>query len=422
MPGIWKEAVSRPIPKVSPPKAIETDLRPISLTCVISKELETHVVSWLWELLKPLLDPLQFGAIPNCSTVHALVEICNEWFSKTDDSRKRNFIQALLVDYSKAFDRINPNILIQKLIAMDVPPFLSRWIGNFLSDRKQKVKVGNALSEEVDVWGTVPQGTKLGVFLFLMMINDLKTDVPTYKYVDDTTMYQISNNPKDTKLQEAADEIVRWSSMNDMKINAKKTKEMVISFNNIKPDVPHITIQGTQLERVNSVKLLGVHLANDLTWGCHIDYVVGRAQSKMFCLNMLRRSKLSPKDIMGVFCSKIRPILEYAAPVWHGGLTEEQSEALENIQVRACKIALPTMDYESALQQLGLPTLWARREGLCRSLFHKMEDSNDKLHKLLPPAQENVRNTRFHMKYRPPKAQTNRFKDSFIPYALYNFQ
>jgi hypothetical protein len=92
LPRVWKAATTRPIPKVSPPKSIETDLRPISLTSIVGKELETHVVGWLWKLVWPRMDPYQFGALPNCSTVHALVEMLHDWYSQTDDSKNRKFI------------------------------------------------------------------------------------------------------------------------------------------------------------------------------------------------------------------------------------------------------------------------------------------------------------------------------------------
>jgi hypothetical protein len=422
LPGLWKSATSRPIPKVSPPKQVEKDLRPISLTCILSKELETHVVRWMWELVKDKMDPYQFGSIKNCSTVHALIEILHEWFTGTDDSREKNFIHTVLVDYSKAFDRINPNMLLDKLNELDIPPFLVCWIGDFLSERTQRVKVGNSLSEELEVWGIVPQGTKLGIFLFLIMINNLSTQVATYKYVDDTTLFTITNDTNDSKLQQAVDDLVNWSAMNDMKINATKTKEMVISFSKVAPDIPGIVVEGITLERAETVKLLGVQISNDLSWGHHVDFIVKKAQSRLFCLNMLRRAKMRANDIIAIFCSKVRPILEYAAQVWHPGLTTEQAETIEAIQKRACSIAMPGVDYVCAIKELALPTLEERRVELCKSFFEKIQNPKDKLFRILPPIQDNIKNTRKHKKYALPKARTNRLKKSFLPYALSTFQ
>ena len=153
-----------------PLKEIETDLSPISLTCIISKELETHVVGWFWRIVWTKMDPYQFGAMARCFTVHAFIEMMHELYSGTGNSRERNDIQAVLVDYSKAFDRIHPTILLEKLQSFNIPTFLLCWICDFVSERTQRVKVGDVLSGILSVWRTVPQGTKHGVFV--IRIND----------------------------------------------------------------------------------------------------------------------------------------------------------------------------------------------------------------------------------------------------------
>ena len=85
------------------------------------------------------------------------------------------------------------------------------------------------------VWSIVLKGTQLGLILFLLMINDLSTQIPTYNYVDDSTLYRISNDQNDGKLQEAANEIVASSRNDDMRINHTHTKQMVISFSRLTP-------------------------------------------------------------------------------------------------------------------------------------------------------------------------------------------
>ena len=96
-----KCATTRSIPKV---KYVEKDLCPISLTCLLSRELKTHIVEWHWELVLYLMDPCQYDVMATCSALHALVEICHEWFSKTDDTGEKNCMYTVLVDYSKSFN------------------------------------------------------------------------------------------------------------------------------------------------------------------------------------------------------------------------------------------------------------------------------------------------------------------------------
>ena len=135
------------------------------------------------------------------------------------------------------------------------------------------------------------------------------------------------------------------------------------------------------------------------------------AQQKMYCITMLKRSKVSNTDSMHNFCSKCRPILKYGAPIWHGGLTQEQENALEDIQMRACKIAVPDQEYHAVLQHVGIPTPAERRLTICKVLFCTIQNPQDKLHKMLPPIKENVCNTRQAKPYPLPKTLGSRYKN-----------
>ena len=161
IPPTWKSAIVTPVPKVNPPQVIEKDLRPISLTPVISKHLEYFIYNWLLDEIKDKIDPNQFGALKGSSTVHALVAMLHDWYKLTDDSTSGRFVRILLVDYTKAFDRIDPNILVRKLIALDISPTLISWICSFLTSRRQSVKIGNLTSPWLEIWGNAPQGTLL---------------------------------------------------------------------------------------------------------------------------------------------------------------------------------------------------------------------------------------------------------------------
>ena len=201
IPSLWKTATITPIPKKNPPTNLTKYVRPISLTPVCCKHLEKFVSKFIWKYVLSFIDKKQFGGLKHCSTVHALIDMMHVWYSETDDSSKEKYIRILFLDFQKAFDRINPNILLAKLKLVNIPDILVRWIAAFLEGRKQRVKIGNYYFDWLEVWGNVPQGTILALLLFLIMINDLASPTPTYKFVDDATLYEICQQRKNSHLQ-----------------------------------------------------------------------------------------------------------------------------------------------------------------------------------------------------------------------------
>ncbi len=180
----------------------------------------------------------------------------------------------------------------------------------------------NVLTDWGQLNGGVPHGTKLGPVLFLCMINDLTLDLPTFKYVDDTSTVHITNSSEDNALQVAADSAAEWSASMNMQLNAKKTVEMVIDFNIPTHNLTPIMVNGEQIERVQSSTLLGLHISNDLKWHVHVNEMVKAAAKKLYLVSQLKRACVPPEDILTIFTSVIRPKLEYACPVWHSSVTE----------------------------------------------------------------------------------------------------
>ena len=151
-----------------------------------------------------------------------------------------NSLQVYLLDFSKAFDRININILTEKLISSGVHRCLIPWICNFLSERKQR---GESVSDVMSVSAGVPQGTKLGPFLFLVMVNDLIPPNKDYwKYVDDMSMSEVIPRNGVSNMQSDLHHISSWANDNYMKLNPKKCKELRISFLRHKPNFSQLYI------------------------------------------------------------------------------------------------------------------------------------------------------------------------------------
>ena len=184
LPQSWKKADITPIPKQKPVHDVSKHLRPISLTPILSKVAEDYIVQ---EFLKPAvlkkINPRQFGTVPGSCTTHALISMLHSWNSSTDGNGATT--RVVLVDFRKAFDLIDHHILVQKLLLLDLPLTITTWITDFLTCRQQRVNLSHdCYLEWGDIPSGVPQGMKLGPWLFVVMINDLTrntlfADVPS---------------------------------------------------------------------------------------------------------------------------------------------------------------------------------------------------------------------------------------------------
>ena len=254
-----------PIPKQKPVKDVNKHLRPISLMPVLSKVAEEFVVA---EHLRPsILKEIgdnHFGAIPESSTTHALISMVHSWTKHTDSTGST--VRVVLFDYRKASD------LTRKLLALDIPVGVSFWIIDFLTDRTQRVNLGeDCLSEWRNVPEGVPQGTKLGPWLFILMIDDIKTsNTELWKYVDDTTIAECVDKKEDSRIQSDLEELIAKSNQNKFQLNESKCKELRISFAKSAADFAPIVINGKAIEVVSIVKLLGLIISSDLRWNCHV--------------------------------------------------------------------------------------------------------------------------------------------------------
>ena len=133
-----------PLPKSNPPASIHKDIRPISLTPIAAKVFESIVMECVDDTVVSNVDPKQFGGFAGTSTTDALVEMTHKWYEATDT--RHTYVRIVLLDFSKAFDLINHNILLDKLQVFGISAPILRWMAAFLLDRTQRVKIGNNYS------------------------------------------------------------------------------------------------------------------------------------------------------------------------------------------------------------------------------------------------------------------------------------
>ena len=415
VPSDWKLANVVPIPKTRPPKDIASDLRPISLTPTLSKVLESFVGRWILDLIESGLDHKQYGCLRGKSTTHALVDLLHHWYAALD---KGESIRAVFVDYVKAFDHVDHSTVVRKLVTFGIPDFLIRWICSFLTQRQQRVKLSQVFSNWITLKGAMPQGSWLGPLTFIVLIDDLSTSCLLHKFVDDTTLSEVISKQGNSNMLHYFSEVLSWSESNYMNVNFKKTKEMIVGT--VRGFYPLLEVAGNVIERVCTFKLLGVTLDNKLTWDSHINNVCAKASTRIYFLKQLKRSGMSCEDLLHFYITIIRPVLEYACPAWHTLLTVEQTKRLESIQKRVLYIIYGKVDYYEFCERCGLLSLFERRDLLSRQFFQSIRDESSCLNYLLPRLPPNSRNVNLRNPrlFKIPTVRTNRFKNSFINYAL----
>ena len=176
-PRQWVTEYVTPIPKVTPPES-EDDLRNISLTADLSKDYENFLADWLMPFIKKRIDPGQFGGLKGHSTTHYLITLFNFILSCTDNSRVPRAVLVALIDFSKAFNRINHAKVIIRLSDWGVPGWLLRILISYLTGRSMILRYNNVQSSRHWMPGGSPQGALLGVLLYLVYVSDIGMDLP----------------------------------------------------------------------------------------------------------------------------------------------------------------------------------------------------------------------------------------------------
>ena len=265
-PEIWKNSQIRPLKKTTNPSG-PGDYRPIALLHHLGKLAEEIILQKLKSTVEAKLNINQFAYRKQHCTTDALLKLVDSWCSSLDNPTTSH-ISAVLIDMSKAFDRLHPDFLRLKLQNLNVNDSLIHLIDSFLTGRSCTVRIGQHQSSKKRVTMGTPQGTKLGPWLWLVYVNDLLPDCPTIKYADDVTTYQLvrKTEPDATQknLQMSLDYISEWATANNMLLNSTKTQ--LIKFTLSEPKVAdQYSLSNRSITESPQSKLLGVTFDHRLT-------------------------------------------------------------------------------------------------------------------------------------------------------------
>ena len=426
-PDAFKKAEITPIPKIKQPLSL-SDLRPISKTPIGGKMIERVMDADLDEDIYGKISKSQYGNCKGSSTTHYLIKLTHQAFKSTD---RGHATTAITIDYSKAFDYVDHNILVEKLIKLKVRGQLIKLIISFLSNRSHNTCIQGFKSKFESISCGVPQGTVLGPKLFVILMNDDKCqDLSTYKFVDDKTLALSYSEDQTETLQKALDLELEQTRENNMIINEKKCN--VINFNfcrsNHAPQTLHFN--DNVIQTTGKVKLLGVIISSDLSWTENTNLICSKVNKKIFIISKLKQFGFQTKELVNAWTSILRPNAEYAAPLWHSGLSAFDTNRLERLQKIVLGIILGTTyidckkyykfdnkrcTYEEALKLLGLPTLSQRREDLTHN-FALQTVARDTHNDMFPLSENKNINTRNKSIYSEFICKTTRYYNSAIPY------
>ena len=274
--------------------------------------------------------------------------------SKHMQSRKQTDL--ILLDFSKAFDKVAPEKVLKKLHRYGIRGDTLLWIKNFLDNRKQSVVTNGTRSNIIPVSPGVPQGSVLGPILFLAYINDLPEQVRSRVrlFADDTALYLCINNLSEANtLQEDLCKLELWEEAWDMNFNPSKCQ--VLHVTRLKTLIPskHF-LHCIELESDSVAKYLGATISYDHSLGTHIANITKKANQTLgFLKRNLKPHKQELKST--AYKTLIRPQLEYAATVW-SPQTDADTYKIESVHRRAarwaCRDYLQTSSVTKMLENL----------------------------------------------------------------------
>ena len=351
-----------------------SNYRPISLTSHLIKIFERVIRKSLVDHLESrnLLSRNQHGFRKGRSCLTHLLKHIDEVIQSILEGNEHDVVY---LDFAKAFDKVDHEILLQKLHIFGVRGKLHDWIKDFLLNRSQLVTVSGVHSVLALVLSGVPQGSVLGPILFLIYINDLNNCLEgssSGSFADDTRLSKSIACCSDVLiLQQDLLNVIKWAKSNNMALHEDKFE--LLSYrtprSKLLQELPmtaewekYTTSSGQDILPSNKVKDLGVHLSPDLRWATQVSEAVQSA-NKMANWVISVFTDRSKVVMLTLFKTMVRSRLEYSCPVWNPSLMAdikklESSQRAFTRHISGCY----GLSYWQRLKFLDLMSLQRRRE------------------------------------------------------------
>ena len=298
-----------------------SNYRPISLLPIFSKILEKLMYARVIDFIKKykILYENQYGFQKGLSTEFAINSLLNN-IVECLENKEVGF--CILLDFAKAFDTVNHEILLDKLDYYGIRGTAHKWFKSYLTDRMQCTEIGNTQSKLDYVKHGVPQGSVLGPLLFLLYINDIVLSSKICKFTlfaDDTSLFYSHENKTEGEkvLNTELSKIAEWLAANKLSLNVSKSKLLIFSNKRTSTDNNDtaLFINGEKLKEVDHAKYLGALIDNKLNWSYHINAVNLKLSKGVGLLAKIRH--YVPSSILrSLYFSFINPYIDYNLLNW----------------------------------------------------------------------------------------------------------
>lgn len=428
-PEVWKMARVCPVLKCDSPDDIK-NYRPITILCNFAKVFEISVYNQLLPQIKPFISPSQHGFVAKRSTVSNLAEFV-QFISDTMDDQGQ--VDVVYTDFSKAFDKIDHYILLNKLEQFGFSNSLIHLFTSYLNDRPQYVGYNGFKSNIYITTSGVPQGSNLGPLLFVIFINDLATTLNcgNLLYADDLKLFVAINNIDDcVQLQSQIVELEKWCDKNKLSMNVSKCK--VCSYTRKIQQITYdYRFNNISLSRCTSTRDLGIHFDSKLSFADHIKQISSAALKMLGFIIRNCKFFTNVTALKTLYFTLVRSKLEYGSLIWYP-YYNVHIIALENVQRRFLKFLAfrsdgfyPNRGYSQStlLTRFEIPSLELRRIKttliFLYKLLHNLIDSPALLSQIyFHVPRLNLRNS---VTFYCRNARTNVLIKSPVHISCYNF-
>lgn len=340
-PQAWKQTLVVPVPKV-PKSTRPEDHRPINVLPLYEKVLETIVKEQLLAYVNrtKVLLAEQSGFRKHHSCESALNLLLLKWKQAVEQG---NFVLSVFVDLKRAFETIDREKLKEVLRRYGIRGAALKWFSSYLDRRTQVTRYKSATSSAVGVDLGVPQGSVLGPLLFILYMNDLKRALQRVEvnlFADDTVLFVAGDNINECFdiMNAELSNFSEWLRWKKLQLNVNKTKCMIVTTRRIHNYSGSVQIDGEEIERVETIKYLGVMLDEKLNFNEHIDYTIRKAARKFGVLCRIGRY-LTTEAKINVYKSLIAPHFDYCASILFLA-TRQQLKRMQVLQSKVMRLIL----------------------------------------------------------------------------------